>query len=186
MASLLDDKISEYLASNLVNFRKARRYSQADLAKKSGIPRSTLTQFESGVGNPSLKNLVRLSQALSVSLEELLHKPVLSVQLIKKEEIPVKKQNHNQAFVYNLLPKSVPGLQLEKLEIKAGGHLGGTPHLKNSFEYFACVQGKAEIYVAGEKFALCSGDVLIFPGDEKHSYVNAGKSTLIGISVIHF
>lgn len=186
MAHIFTHEISQYLAVNLQSFRKLKNYTQADLAQKSGIPRSTLTNFESGDGNPSLSNLVKLSQALSVSLEELLQRPLLEVELIKKNEQPVKKQNQAQAFIYNLLPKSVPGLQLEKLEILPDGHLGGTPHLKGSKEYFACLQGQAKIYVAGEAFCLSSGDVLIFPGDEKHSYVNDGRSKLLGISVVHF
>ena len=50
--------------------------TQAELAKRAGIPRSNITRFESGNYNPSLEQLVRIAAALGMMLQ---------VQLVAKE-----------------------------------------------------------------------------------------------------
>jgi quercetin dioxygenase-like cupin family protein len=38
--------------------------------------------------------------------------------------------------------------------------------------------------VAGESWVLKPGDVVVFRGDQKHGYSNAGSKTAIGYSVV--
>ncbi|MGN0337077.1 MAG: helix-turn-helix domain-containing protein, partial [Lachnospiraceae bacterium] len=46
-----------------VQCRKLQGMTQAELAKRAGIPRSNITRFESGNYNPSLEQLVRIAAA---------------------------------------------------------------------------------------------------------------------------
>ena len=59
-----------------VQCRKMQGLTQAELAKKAGIPRSNITRFESGNYNPSLALLVRIAAALGMTLQ---------TQLVAKE-----------------------------------------------------------------------------------------------------
>ena len=59
-----------------VQCRKMQGLTQAELAKKAGIPRSNITRFESGNYNPSLELLVRIAAALGMTLQ---------MQLVAKE-----------------------------------------------------------------------------------------------------
>ena len=59
-----------------VQCRKLKGMTQAELAKRAGIPRSNITRFESGNYNPSLEQLVRIAAALGMMLQ---------VQLVAKE-----------------------------------------------------------------------------------------------------
>ena len=171
-----------HLGENIVSLRKARGVTQAGLSQLSGIPRSTVAHFESGSGNPSLNNLVRLGKALEVRLEELLAPPVTTVRLVRAHELEGKQKNGCQ--VYSLLPKPVKGLGLERFELDPGQGFQGVPHLKGTMEYFACVQGRCEIQVVGKTFLVTKGDVLVFSGDERHSYLNVGSTQAIAISVL--
>ena len=65
----------KYLAKNVEALRRLRQMSHNQLAQLAEIPRSTLTHIESGSGNPSLQNLLKVAQALQVSIEELLSPP---------------------------------------------------------------------------------------------------------------
>lgn len=56
--------INEY-----IKCRKAQNMTQADLARRAGIPRTNITRFESGSYNPSLEMLVRLAAALDMELQ---------------------------------------------------------------------------------------------------------------------
>lgn len=59
-----------------VHWRKIQGMTQAELAKRAGIPRTNITRFESGNYNPSLEMLVRIAAALGMTLQ---------VQLMEKE-----------------------------------------------------------------------------------------------------
>jgi len=52
-----------------VRCRKLQGITQAELAKRAGVPRSNITRFESGNYNPSLELLVRIAAALGMSLK---------------------------------------------------------------------------------------------------------------------
>lgn len=56
---------------NIRNIRKAAGLTQADLADKIGINRATLSKYESGDIEPSISMLVKISNALDVSINEL-------------------------------------------------------------------------------------------------------------------
>lgn len=176
--------ISKNLADNLASLRRNRNMSQGDLARLAKIPRSTLTHLESGEGNPSLKNLSKLAQALQVSLEELLSKPRSSVHLIKNADLPTVVKGQGSVLVYKLLPDPTPGMEFDRMEMQPGARLGGIPHLSRTHEYLTCFQGKVVVHLGGEDFHLDAGDVLAFPGDQNHSYSNPGTTRNVCLSVV--
>ncbi|MFN7640188.1 MAG: cupin domain-containing protein, partial [bacterium] len=83
-----------------------------------------------------------------------------------------------------LLPKHIPGLQVQRLEFEAGGWHVGTPHTKGTRESFTTTLGKILISVEGEEFIVEKGDVLYFAGDSKHAYRNLQDGPSQGISII--
>lgn len=52
-------------------FRKELHLSQAQLAAKSGVPRSTISEIETGAHQPSLEVALLLYKALNVPIDEL-------------------------------------------------------------------------------------------------------------------
>jgi transcriptional regulator with XRE-family HTH domain len=61
----------------LQQFREERQLSQAELARRSGVPQSTISRIEAGeTGSISLANLERLAEALGVNAALLIvHEP---------------------------------------------------------------------------------------------------------------
>ena len=178
------DKTSRNLANNIISLRKKRGLSQSQLAERSQLPRSTISNFESGIGNPSLQNLMKLSSALQISIEELLSPPRSECLLIKSHNVPVQIRQNGQAHIYKMLPDKISGAEIDRIELSVGGRMGGVPHLDGTKEYFICEQGEIQLAVSGQKFQLKYGDVLSFRGDQPHSYLNSGKTKAIGFSVV--
>ena len=175
--------ISHYLAQNVATLRKARNLTQANLAKIAEVPRSTITHIESGDGNPSLKNLSKISAALKVGIEQLLAKPRSEVALIKAESIKMEERGFG-ARLYKLLPDPLPGMEIDRLEIEPGGKLGGLPHLEHTKEYLTCIQGNVKVHLTDKIMELSPGDVLAFPGHQPHAYQNSGDVKVICVSVV--
>jgi transcriptional regulator with XRE-family HTH domain len=176
--------VSSYLSRNMFNLRLARNLSQAELSRLSGLPRSTVTHIESGSGNPSLRNLIKLANALGVSIEELLARPRNEVNLVRSEDLPSRKKAHGAARITQLLPDTIPGMTIERVELEVGGRLAGAPHLSNSKEYITVIAGHLEISVAGQTHQLQAGDVLAYPGDQPHHYGNVGRGKVTFLSMV--
>ncbi len=175
---------SNYLAINVKMLRKSQNLSQDTLAKISGIPRTTLTHIESGSGNPSLSNLIKIATGLRVTVEELVSPPFNPVQLIPASELPQVSQAKGMVTITKILPESSRGFAIDKVLIKGPYRMKGSPHKKGTKEYLCCLKGKMSLFTEGEKFSLKTGDLLIFPGDQHHSYFNDAKSDLEFISIV--
>lgn len=180
------DNINFNLANNIIHLRNIRGLSQQQLAKMSGIPRSTIAHIETREGNPSLAMVVKLARALSVSMEELIMPPRNECQLTKVNELERIKKNSSGGEVFNLFAKNIPGITFERLILPVGAVVVGTPHIKGTREYFHCTRGSISITVDKNIFGLSEGDVLSFPGDRKHSYRNFENREGHGISVVIF
>lgn len=176
--------VARNLAANIHALRRSRNLSQSSLATLASVPRSTVTYLESGQGNPSLQNLLRVAGALQVSIEELVQKPRANCQLIKKNEIPAQKRANGMVTLFKLLPDPIPAMELDRMELLPGGRMGGIPHTPNTKEYLICISGLVEIMVNGTKYNISAGDVLAFSGDQPHSYFNPGRLRAECISVV--
>lgn len=176
--------LAQNLASNLITLRKTRKITQGNLAKMSGVPRSTIAHIESGTGNPSLRNLSKLSAALQVQIEELLAAPRSKISLLAASDVPVEWRDQNRVALYKLLPDPIPGMHIDRLELKPSARMRGVPHLPHTKEYLTVMAGHIELTIAGETFAIARGDVLAFPGDKPHSYHNPGNANAVGLSVV--
>jgi XRE family transcriptional regulator, regulator of sulfur utilization len=173
-----------YLAKNVTLLRTSKGYTQAQLAKRSGLPRSTVTHIESGAANPSLTHLLALANGLQVSLEELLSRPRKAVEHIKASDIPVQERQQGRARIFKLLPDKIRGMNIDRMEIDRGIHMPGHVHLKGTKEYLTVLEGEITVHTEGGETVLLPGDVLAFEGDQPHAYRNSGDRRAKAISVI--
>lgn len=126
--------------------------------------------------------LLKVAGALGVSIEELVQAPRAECRFYKAGSLPLERRGGG--LIQALLPESITGLQIEKLELDVQGGLTGVPHIPGSREYLVCNSGQIELAVAGETWRLSPGDVLVFRGDQKHSYKNIGRRKASAYSVI--
>ena len=67
----LPNPVTRALGKNLKRRREASNMTQSVLGSQAGIERARISKIESGLVNPSLMTLARLSSALDVSLPKL-------------------------------------------------------------------------------------------------------------------
>jgi len=51
-------------------------------------------------------------------------------------------------------------------------------------EYLACESGELELWASGEQYQLTAGDVVVFRGDQNHSYKNPSRNRAVAYSVV--
>jgi len=63
--------VSRRLAENVRSLRDLRKLTQADLGARAGIAAASISHFETGQRTPSLDSIVKLADALGVSIDVL-------------------------------------------------------------------------------------------------------------------
>ncbi len=178
----MSDELAGRLARNIRELRAARGLTQQQMAKLSGLPRATWANLESSGANPTLGVLHRVALALQVPLEELISAPRAEVKHYPKGSLPSRQRG--EVSVSSLLPDKVPGMLIERIELPENARMIGVPHTPGTREYLTCEAGEIELVASGEAYRLSPGDVVVFRGDQRHSYFNPGRRVAVGYSVV--
>ena len=81
------------LKDNIYNLRKSKKISQEDLAEKVEVTRQTISNWELGSTSPNPKQLILLSKALCVSVDELLGNEITQNNNLSEQETDSKENN---------------------------------------------------------------------------------------------
>jgi transcriptional regulator with XRE-family HTH domain len=178
----MEPDVAARLAANVVQLREVRGLSQQQMAKVAGVPRATWAHLESGHANPTLAVLNRAASALQVTIEELIRAPRTAVKHFPASALPLRTRG--AVTIRKLLPDPIPGMEIDRMELPAGSRLVGIPHVPGTTEYLTCDRGGIVLVASGESWTLAPGDVVVFRGDQRHSYANPGERTAVGYSVV--
>jgi mannose-6-phosphate isomerase-like protein (cupin superfamily) len=126
--------------------------------------------------------LSKAAMALQVSIEELLSAPRSAARHYASGALPVRTPG--QATVRKLLPDAIPGMEIDRIEVAPSGRMTGVPHTPGTREYLTVESGEMLLVVSGERFRLEPGDLVVFRGDQRHSYHNPGMKPAVGYSVV--
>ena len=179
------DDLRANLAANTRRLREARGLSQQRMSQLAELPRPTWASLESGSANPTLAVLSRAAAALQVSIEELIGPPRTAARLFPARE--QKARRRHGATLRPLLPEPIGGLDISRMELEPGGQMGGVPHTPGTREYLYCERGRMELVASGERWTLAAGDVLVFRGDQRHTYRNLdARHSAVAVTVVCF
>ncbi|HVT69879.1 MAG TPA: XRE family transcriptional regulator [Trebonia sp.] len=153
--------------------------SLTELAKRAGIAKSTLSQLESGAGNPSLETLWALGTALGIPLSRLIDPPRSDIQVIRAGEGAVMHAERDP-YEAAMLASCPPGARRDVYRVRAepgAGHLA-SPHTAGTVEHVILCTGRVLAGPEGEAVELGPGDYLRYPGDVPHVFDALAPDTL--------
>jgi transcriptional regulator with XRE-family HTH domain len=161
----------EVIAASLRRERRRAGLSLTEVARRAGIAKSTLSQLESGAGNPSLETLWAICVALDAPFSRLLDPPRPHVQVIRAGEGPTVSAAHAD-YQATLLAACPPGARRDVYRISAGpGHARASePHMPGVVEHVVLSAGRALVGLAGEPVEVGPGDYVCYPADVPHVF----------------
>ena len=161
----------ELIAASLRRERGRSGLSLTEVARRAGIAKSTLSQLESGTGNPSLETLWAICVALDAPFSRLLDPPQPHILLIRAHEGPTVAAAEAD-YQATLLAACPPGARRDVYRIQAEpGHARASePHMPGVVEHVVIGAGRALVGVASEPTELGPGDYLRYPGDVPHVF----------------
>ncbi len=145
--------------------------SIAELARRAGVAKSTLSQLEAGTGNPSIETLWSLGVALGVPFSRLVDPPVPAVRVIRAGQGRRLHSDHAD-FTATLLAAGAPHTRRDVyvMELEPGAARTADAHLRGSVEHVVVAAGRVKAGPSGEPVELGPGDYVTFPGDVPHVY----------------
>ena len=160
----------DVIATSLQAERRRTGLSLAELARRAGIAKSTLSQLESGSGNPSVETLWALSVALDVPFSRLVEPPRPRVQVIRAGEgpsIPSERSDYVATLLASCPPNARRDLYL--VSVQPGAARESDPHMPGVVEHVVLGSGRALVGVAGEPVELAPGDYVATPAMSRTS-----------------
>lgn len=161
----------EIIATNLQRERKSAALSLGEVARRAGIAKSTLSQLESGQGNPSLETLWALCVALNIPFAKLVEVQTQSSQVIRYGEgasVTSEISNYQAVLLATCPPNARRDVYI--LTTQLGEPRCSQPHPVGSVEHIIIMQGSAKVGLVNAYEVLKAGDYMSYPADQAHIF----------------
>ncbi len=161
----------DVIAASLQRERKRAGLSLAEVARRAGIAKSTLSQLESATGNPSVETLWALSVALDVPFARLVEPVKPRVHVIRAGDGPTIHSERSD-YIATLLSSCPPHARRDVYHIAAqpGTPRESDPHMPGVIEHVVLSTGRALVGVSDDPIELTPGDYISYPGDLAHVF----------------
>jgi transcriptional regulator with XRE-family HTH domain len=161
----------DVIATSLRRERTRAGLSLTEVARRAGIAKSTLSQLESGTGNPSVETLWALSVTLDVPFARLVEPQRAQVRVIRAGEGPTVFAEHSD-YACTVLSSCPPGARRDLYLIRAepGKPRRSNPHMTGVVEHIVLSAGRARVGVLDDPVELLPGDYISYPGDVPHIF----------------
>ncbi len=153
-----------------------------ELSQKIGVSESLISQIETDKVSPAIDTLLKITDELNIDFEYLFQKNKRNtkIHIIKKK---MRKKIIDGPVTYELLSKidniyQENAIEAYHLEIKPGENKKSSEYGHQGSELGIIFEGKGEIKIGGNKYALIAGDSVSFNADEPHTLVNTGAVPL--------
>ena len=163
------------VAASLRAVRRGRELSQQELAKLAGVTASAISQAERAERGLSLATLARLSSALRLTIDDLLHGEDPEVYRIgRRTDDPLRASE--QAIP--LLGDAASDLRIDLVQLDAR-EAGGPSEQQTGTGIVAVANGLVQVQIAGGTPAIRAGEVLVADSDRVDGWRNLGQTEAV-------
>ncbi len=160
---------SPRIGAQLRAARRAARKSMAEVAEQSGLTKGFLSKLERDLTNISVASLIRLCDALGISVGSLFQ--AAKGEVVRKGEYPAINFGGKGVREYLLTPAGEKRVQAILSDIEPGGGSGDEPYsLPTDVEFALVLAGQLRLVVAGEHLTLDAGDAFTFQSSIEHTF----------------
>src|SRR6185437_14614913 len=137
----------------------------------AGLTKGFVSKLERDLANVSVASLIRLCDALGVSVGSLFQTP--KGEVVRRDTRPQINFGGRKMTEYLLTPSGEKRVQAILSEIEPGG-----------VEFAFVLAGQLEITVAGKQVTLGQGDAFTFPANTRHTFrgvPQAGRTQVLWV-----
>ncbi|MGH2876242.1 MAG: helix-turn-helix domain-containing protein [Solirubrobacteraceae bacterium] len=163
------------VAASLRALRRTRELSQHDLAKLAGVTASAISQAERSERGLSLATLARLSAAVGVTIDDLLHGEDPEIYRIGRR---TDDPRHHLDQAITLLGDAASEVRVDLVRLDP--REAGTPiEPRLGRGIVAVASGLVQVQIAGQTPAVRAGEVLVADSERVAGWRNIGQTEAI-------
>lgn len=162
---------NKLIANAIQRERNRKGLSLSALATKANLAKSTLSQLETGKGNPSIETLWAIAAALDVTFSTLFETSKPEVMLVRANEGDIVGSD-KAPYQTTLLSNCPPGTRrdLYRADLELGKAHSSPSHPGGTIEHVILCSGQARVGPLGAEETLNAGDYYRYPADTPHIY----------------
>ncbi|MGW3114949.1 helix-turn-helix domain-containing protein [Streptomyces sp. NPDC001091] len=158
--------------------RQQRGMSAAELARRAGLSKATLSQLEGGNGNPTIDTLDAIAIALRIPIADLLARDA-DTGPVFRPGTDIQSGEVSRELLRRI--SSGNSLEIWRLRIPPETELPGVPHATGTIEHLLVATGRVTAGPVDAPQELGPGDMLAFAGDAPHFYRTADEAVDITV-----
>jgi transcriptional regulator with XRE-family HTH domain len=174
-------KDSEFVSSigeRIRSLRSAKKMSLQDLALKTDLTPSSISQIERGLSNPSIGALKRIAKTLGVpAFYFLMQESLDEAEIIVRNNMRKTLKNPNSNVIYELLsPKLNKSMEVVFVTLKPGQVSSKDFFMHTGEEACIVLSGKVALKLGETHYEMQKGDCCQFNAEIPHKYLNTDPS----------
>ncbi|MBT2400095.1 helix-turn-helix transcriptional regulator [Streptomyces sp. ISL-100] len=164
--------IQEMLAANLRRARALHGLSLSELSRRSGIGKATLSQLESGSGNPTIETVFSLSSALGMPVSDLLDaRAPGGLTVVRADDVEVLSGEGVDLRALRRIDTGDTVFEVYDQQFRADCRQESLGHTGTEHTVVQC--GRLGVQVDGHEVELGPGDYVGFDASLPHAYLAA-------------
>jgi len=173
------------IGQKIMNYRRTKDMTIKEMATRTGLSTSLISQLERGIGNPTFGALNALADVMEISLSNLVSEQIENKDLVCRKEHRVTMRDEGglslkSMLVEDSLSTSLSVLALE-LQPKASNNTCFEVH--NEEECLCVTEGSIVVIFEGEEILLESGDSIRILPNRPHMVRNDGDVPATAVNI---
>lgn len=157
-------------------FRKENNKTLKELSEETGLSVSFLSQVERGESNLAITSLNKIAEALGIHITSFFSPQYIEDFKTSPEKMePFKIERSDQEFFR--ASSEFKDRKLDNYVIKIPPNNASESSSHKGEEMYYVLEGELTFYVNGKKYVVRKGEVIHYPSDIKHHYINDSDRT---------
>lgn len=169
------------LGERIRSKRQELNFTLDELAKRSGVARTTISKIERDIISPSFSTLSKIVRGMDMRITQFFDDKHEETEVLLKKGDRVTIEHSVSNFLVESLTMNQQNMQMEVVEvtIESGKNCGtDSPH--DGEDFLLCQQGSVEFQIGDKMHKLLKGDTLHFkPSEITCLYNNSNKQAKI-------
>lgn len=166
------------LGARIRALRMARELTLREVAVRTGLTQSFLSQVERDLATPSIASVQRIAHALGLTIGRLFEEAEPAGSVVRRADRRRVAYPGLGSIDEFLTREGNRSLQVILSTIEPGGGTGDEPYTHESDEEVVVVlEGELELWVGDERYRLAEGDAIAYPSRLPHRNRNPGSAT---------
>ncbi len=185
-----ENAISREFGNRVAVMRRTHKITLDQLAERSGVSRSMLSQIERGKANPTLVVASRIADAFGLSLIHLIEEDIRPslIEVVDAADEGAIFSEKNGCRLRTLTPLHMEkNIEFYDLTFAPDGELDSDAHFSGTREILTVTSGEVQLSVGAEgPVLLKTGDTAHYPADRKHRIANASSADAVCYLVVSY